>query len=102
MKRIVVYVVVLSALLLAACGSTAPKAPDACNAELGCAVIAKGQTIKIGMGAPMTGDNAAFGALQHCLTKVPEVLHRGLPKEGALFNAISGGTPPEQPAPRRA
>jgi branched-chain amino acid transport system substrate-binding protein len=28
---------------------------------IGCAVIPAGQTIKIGMGAPMTGDNAAFG-----------------------------------------
>ncbi len=36
--------------------------PDACASDaFGCAVIDPGQTIKIGMGAPMTGDNAAFG-----------------------------------------
>jgi branched-chain amino acid transport system substrate-binding protein len=32
-----------------------------CTDAIGCAVIEAGQTIKIGMGAPMTGDNAAFG-----------------------------------------
>ena len=31
------------------------------NDDYGCAVIAPGQTIKIGMGSPMTGGNAAFG-----------------------------------------
>ena len=44
--------------------TTAPVAgpPEACASDaFGCAVIASGQTIKIGMGAPMTGDNAAFG-----------------------------------------
>ena len=61
MKRIVVFVVLLSALLLAACGSAAPKAPEACNAELGCAVISKGQTLKIGYAGPMTGDYSQFG-----------------------------------------
>ncbi len=34
----------------------------ACSADaLGCAKIPSGQTVKIGMGAPMTGDYAAFG-----------------------------------------
>ena len=33
-----------------------------CDADdFGCAVVAPGQTIKIGMGSPMTGGNAAFG-----------------------------------------
>jgi branched-chain amino acid transport system substrate-binding protein len=33
-----------------------------CSADtFGCAKITTGQTIKIGMGAPMTGDNASFG-----------------------------------------
>ena len=33
-----------------------------CSSDpFGCAIIKPGQTIKIGMGAPMTGDNAAFG-----------------------------------------
>jgi branched-chain amino acid transport system substrate-binding protein len=36
--------------------------PEVCATDAGgCAVIKPGQTIKIGMGAPMTGDNAAFG-----------------------------------------
>ena len=35
--------------------------PAACAADGACAVIKPGETIKIGMGAPMTGDNAAFG-----------------------------------------
>lgn len=61
MKRIVVLVVLLSALLLAACGPAAVSAPEACNAELGCAVIGEGQTIKIGFAGPMTGDYSQFG-----------------------------------------
>lgn len=60
---------VLSALLalsmaLSACGpaNNAGSSPSICqNDAVGCAVIKSGQTIKIGMGAPMTGDNAAFG-----------------------------------------
>jgi branched-chain amino acid transport system substrate-binding protein len=48
-------------MLLSACGTTAAQ-PDACKSDaFGCAVVKPGQTIKIGMGAPMTGDNAAFG-----------------------------------------
>jgi branched-chain amino acid transport system substrate-binding protein len=36
--------------------------PAVCGTDAaGCAVIKPGQTVKIGMGAPMTGDNAAFG-----------------------------------------
>jgi branched-chain amino acid transport system substrate-binding protein len=61
MKRIVVFVVLLTALLLAACGPAAATAPEACNAELGCAVIEKGQTIKVGFAGPMTGDYSQFG-----------------------------------------
>ncbi len=60
MKRIVVFVVLLAALVLSACGGAA-KAPDACSAALGCAAIAKGQTIKIGFAGPMTGDYSQFG-----------------------------------------
>jgi len=65
----------IASMLLAACGSpaatTAPEAtqppaasgqPEACTSDaFGCAVIKPGDTIKIGMGAPMTGDNAQFG-----------------------------------------
>jgi len=36
--------------------------PEACASDdFGCAVIEPGSPIKIGMGAPMTGDNAQFG-----------------------------------------
>src|SRR5512138_456963 len=58
---VIVGLVVIASMLLSACGATAA-APEACKTDaLGCAVIKAGQTIKIGMGAPMTGDNAAFG-----------------------------------------
>jgi branched-chain amino acid transport system substrate-binding protein len=63
MKRLITTVSVLAivSMFLGACG-TAAGAPAVCKTDaFGCAVIAKGQTIKIGMGAPMTGDNAAFG-----------------------------------------
>ncbi len=54
-------VVVVASMVLSACGSASAQ-PDACKTDaFGCAVIKSGQTIKIGMGAPMTGDNAAFG-----------------------------------------
>lgn len=37
-------------------------APAVCGTDpFGCAKIAAGQTVKIGMGGPMTGDNAQFG-----------------------------------------
>jgi branched-chain amino acid transport system substrate-binding protein len=61
MKRIALFVVVVAALVLAACGPAAAEAPEACNAELGCAVIAKDQTVKIGYAGPMTGDYSQFG-----------------------------------------
>jgi branched-chain amino acid transport system substrate-binding protein len=67
MKRhtFVLTATILVALLLAACQGGAAKVsgePDVCKTDAGgCAVIKPGQTIKIGMGAPMTGDNAAFG-----------------------------------------
>lgn len=61
MNRIVVFVVLLTALLLSACGPAAATAPEACNAELGCAVIGKDQTIKVGFAGPMTGDYSQFG-----------------------------------------
>jgi branched-chain amino acid transport system substrate-binding protein len=89
-SRYLIYVVVLVALLLSACqpAATPTQAPEATQAtgataapaeptqpaqqtggepevcatdEFGCAKIAPGQTVKIGMGAPMTGDNAQFG-----------------------------------------
>ena len=57
----IIAVLAIAVMLLTACG-TASAAPEACKTDaFGCAVIKPGQTIKIGMGAPMTGDNAAFG-----------------------------------------
>ncbi len=77
-----IYVIVLLAMVLTACqstatptsapaadgsptaasGSNASGVPDVCGKDkFGCAKIASGQTVKIGMGAPMTGDNAQFG-----------------------------------------
>ncbi len=77
-------VLVIASLALAACGTpatpppaatqppaaeptaTEPPAaagePEVCAGDaFGCAVIKPGDTVKIGMGAPMTGDNAQFG-----------------------------------------
>jgi branched-chain amino acid transport system substrate-binding protein len=53
-------------MMLTACSSggagKVSGVPEACKADAAaCAVIKPGETIKIGMGAPMTGDNAAFG-----------------------------------------
>jgi putative multiple sugar transport system substrate-binding protein len=43
-------------------GAAAGGAPAICSSDAGgCAVVKPGQTVKIGMGAPMTGDNAQFG-----------------------------------------
>ena len=57
----IIAVLVVAVMLLTACGTAAAQ-PAACKSDaFGCAVIKSGQTIKIGMGAPMTGDNAAFG-----------------------------------------
>ncbi len=65
-RSIFVSVLLMLAVLLASCQPAAtPAAPagdDPCAADpLGCAKIPSGGTIKIGMGAPMTGDNAQFG-----------------------------------------
>jgi branched-chain amino acid transport system substrate-binding protein len=64
MKRLyfVLAILLVTSMALTACGAGAGAAPDVCKSDAGgCAVISAGQTIKIGMGAPMTGDNAAFG-----------------------------------------
>jgi len=57
----IIAIIMIATMLLVACGSASAQ-PAACKTDaFGCAVIKPGQTIKIGMGAPMTGDNAAFG-----------------------------------------
>ena len=86
----VASLLIVASMFLAACGpsatpTAAPAAPAAteapaapaateapaataaapaayeCKDAIGCATIKPGETIKIGMGAPMTGDNAQFG-----------------------------------------
>ena len=60
--RHLIYVLVLFALVLTSCGPKEAEVPEVCTAdEIGCAVIPEGQTIKLGMGAPMTGDYSMFG-----------------------------------------
>jgi branched-chain amino acid transport system substrate-binding protein len=64
MKRLyfILAILLAASMALTACGASAGTAPAVCTTDAGgCAVISAGQTIKIGMGAPMTGDNAAFG-----------------------------------------
>jgi len=62
-RTIIVSIVMLLAVVLSACNTAAPAASnEACTKDaFGCAKIPAGQTVKIGMGAPMTGDNAQFG-----------------------------------------
>jgi len=63
MKRLtfILSIVIAASFILSACGGTAA-APSACKSDAGgCAVFSAGQTVKIGMGAPLTGDNASFG-----------------------------------------
>ncbi len=60
-RHVFVSVIVLLAIILTSCAPAAA-APDVCAKDtFGCAKIPAGQTVKIGMGAPMTGDNAQFG-----------------------------------------
>ena len=65
--RHIIYIVLVLTLVLASCApkvvaTEAPTEPEVCTSdEYGCAVIAPGQTIKLGMGAPMTGDYSSFG-----------------------------------------
>jgi len=55
-------VAVAAAMILAACGGAGGAAPAVCKTDAGgCATFSAGQNIIIGMGAPMTGDNASFG-----------------------------------------
>jgi len=53
---------VLGACAPKAAATAAPAEPEVCATdEYGCAKIEPGQTIKIGMGSPMTGGDASFG-----------------------------------------
>jgi branched-chain amino acid transport system substrate-binding protein len=55
-------VILVASMLFTACASAGGGKPSACDTDsFGCAVIKPGETIKIGMGSPLTGDNASFG-----------------------------------------
>lgn len=89
-KKVLFFVMIVFAMVLASCGGAATpapvdqptavveqpttaveqptsapadaSAPEVCATdEFGCAVIPPGSTVKLGMGAPMTGDYASFG-----------------------------------------
>lgn len=61
-KRNLLFVFAAAAMLVASCGGGAAAQPEVCETDpLGCAVIPEGETIKLGMGAPLTGDYASFG-----------------------------------------
>jgi len=77
-KLFLMIVVVLLAVAMAGCGS---QLPEACaNDPLGCAVVKKGETVKIGMGGPMLGDYAMFG----------KDISQGVMVAIAEFNAAGG------------
>lgn len=62
-KKIVVLSLIFG-LLLSACQVAAPKSevPEVCGKDtIGCAVIAKGATVKVGYAGPLAGDYAAYG-----------------------------------------
>jgi branched-chain amino acid transport system substrate-binding protein len=55
-------VLLVASMLITACASAGSGKPAVCDTDsFGCAVIKPGETIKIGMGSPLTGDNASFG-----------------------------------------
>ena len=73
---------------------TEPPVAYSCTDAIGCAVFTPGQTIKIGMGAPMTGDNAAFGQDSAAAARIA-VTDAGL-FNGFAFELVAeddGGTP---------
>lgn len=100
-RYVVFSVLVLLALVMSSCApaATPTSAPasgeDPCAAdEFGCARIAPGQTVKIGMGAPMTGDNAQFGVDISQGAKI--AIEDGGDVEGFAFELVvedDGGTP---------
>jgi branched-chain amino acid transport system substrate-binding protein len=109
-RHLILSVVVLLALVMASCAPAATPAPaqpeptaatggaaaeDPCAGDaFGCATIPAGQTVKIGMGAPMTGDNAQFGVdiSQGAMIAIED----GGDIEGFKFELVvqdDGGTP---------
>ncbi len=72
-----------------------PTVPAVCTTDAaGCAVFDPGKTVKIGMGAPMTGDNAAFG--QDISQAAKLAILDGGQFQGFSFELVAeddGGTP---------
>lgn len=63
-KKVLFFVFVVLAMVLASCNAQGAGSgvPAVCEEDsIGCAVIPAGSTIKLGMGAPLTGDYASFG-----------------------------------------
>lgn len=120
MKKSFVYLFVLFALVLASCQAATPTAaptaadtgsseqptaaapaatepvatsgePEVCATdEWGCAKIPAGQTIKLGMGAPMTGDYASFGIdISHGSTIA---INDAEPVDGFTFELVAQDT----------
>jgi branched-chain amino acid transport system substrate-binding protein len=107
-RYLIVSVLVLLAMVLSSCAPAATPAPTSapaaaepaagdnpCDSDpFGCAKIDPGQTIKIGMGAPMTGDNAQFGIDISQGSKI--ALKDAGEFEGFTFELVTeddGGTP---------
>jgi len=71
--------------------------PEVCASdEIGCARIPAGQTVKIGMGGPMTGDNASFGVDISQGAQIAIDTANEEPLEGFNFELVAqdtGGTP---------
>lgn len=63
-KKVLLFVFIVLAMVMASCSPDAAGsgAPAVCEEDsIGCAQIPAGSTIKLGMGAPLTGDYASFG-----------------------------------------
>ena len=59
---VILSIVMIASMILSACATAESGKPGSCGTDpFDCATITPGQTIKIGMGSPLTGDNASFG-----------------------------------------
>ncbi len=63
-KKVLLFVFIVLAMVMASCSPKAAGSgvPAVCEEDrIGCAKIPAGSTVKLGMGAPLTGDYASFG-----------------------------------------